>query len=304
MFQPPKILVAVDFGACSKRALEAAASIARSTGGALHVLHVYEPPYYAPEALIHLPGQAPMPIVDYVRGSAEAQLEQFASAVRADTTLTGGVQTHLTAGLAFQAIPQQARALGAGLVVLGTHGRHGLSHVLLGSVAERVVRDAPCPLLVVRDTEGAPPFPAAFDRVLVPVDFGPDAAAATTTALDLVGHRVDALHLAHVVPAPAYTGDVLVPHRGGVKLAQFLHDDALELLGEFATSQEATGASLHVLQGGASEHLIRLAVEEDAQLIVMGTRGRHGLAHFFVGSVAERVLRHTPCPVLIVRATY
>jgi universal stress protein A len=61
---------------------------------------------------------------------------------------------------------------------------------------------------------------------------------------------------------------------------------------------------MHVLQGGASENLIRLSAEEDVQLIVMGTRGRHGLAHFFVGSVAERILRHTPCPVLIVRATY
>lgn len=304
MFHPARILVAVDFGGSARRALTAAATLARTHGAALDVLHVYEPPYYAPEALVTLPGQGPMPLGDYVKTTAEAQMSDFTAPLKADSALHGRMHAHVVPRLPFQEIPRHARSTGADLIVLGTHGRRGFAHVLLGSVAERVVRDAPCPLMIVREAGSAEPLPKRLDRVLVPVDFGPDSGVAVKTALDFVGGRVEALNLVNVVAVPAYTGDVMVPRGSGLKLAQVLHDDALTELRGFAEAHGVQGAALHVLQGSASEGLVRLATEDDAQLVVMGTRGRHGLAHYFVGSVAERVLRYSPCPVVVVRAMY
>ena len=309
MFVPNKILVPVDFGACSETAFrQAAAVLSRHPESTLRVVHVYEPPYYAPEAVVNLPGEPPLPMVDYVQRQAEKQLAAFMESHVAGTPLAERVDARIAAGLAFEEIPREAAAWGADLVVMGTHGRQGLSHLLLGSVAERVIRNAPCPVLVVRGTDVPSPERAlAFDHVLVAVDFGPDSVAAARLGVAMSATGAAGVTLLHVVPTPAYAGEVLVPRAGGIRLGEFLHDEAQMRLETFArevVSGEAPAPASRVLQGSAAEQTVAVCADEDFRLVVMGTKGRHGLAHFFVGSVAERVLRHAPCPVLITRATF
>ncbi len=308
MYAPQRILAPVDFGSCSAASLAQAVAITNARPEAsLRVLHVYEPPYYAPEALVNLPGEPPLPMVDYVRQEAERQLESFLAPRRDAAALGGRLDARISAGLAFEEIPREARAFDADLVVMGTHGRRGLSHLLLGSVAERVIRNATCPVLVVRSGGQEPAAPLAFDRVLVPIDFGPDSMAAARLAVAMSAHGARGVTLLHVVPTPAYAGEVMVPRAGGIKLGQYLHDEAQVRLTAFAAevapSPDDVPKAL-VLQGSAAEQTIHLCAEDDVHLVVMGTKGRHGLAHFFVGSVAERVLRHAPCPVLITRAVF
>ncbi|MCK6572279.1 universal stress protein [Myxococcota bacterium] len=308
MYAPRRILAPVDFGTCSSASLAQAVAITRSQPEAtLRVLHVYEPPYYAPEALVNLPGEPPLPMVDYVRQEAERQLEGFLSVRRDAADLGGRLDARIAAGLAFEEVPREARACGADLIVMGTHGRQGLSHLLLGSVAERVIRNAPCPVLVVRAGGQEPPAPLAFDRVLVPIDFGPDANAAARLGIAMSARGARGVTLLHVVPTPAYAGEVLVPRAGGMKLGEYLHDEAQARLEAFAAEVSPSPderPNVLVLQGSPAEQTIHVCVEDDVHLVVMGTKGRHGLAHFFVGSVAERVLRHAHCPVLITRAVF
>jgi nucleotide-binding universal stress UspA family protein len=131
-----EILVAIDFSAASERALAAARDYARTFGARLHLLHVV-PPTTDPRPS---PG-----------------LEALAASIRDGLT----VETAVTAGLPAAQIVRYAERRGVDLVVVGTHGRTGVTRALLGSVAEAVVRSAPCPVLTVPQAPGAVAAPAA-----------------------------------------------------------------------------------------------------------------------------------------------
>ena len=138
------VLVPVDFSDHAGRALDLAVEMVRGAGGRIHLLHAYEiplgtiPPYgvAVPESLLA-----------QVRDAAARRLEKAAQKVAA-----AGLpcETHVVHGPAGDAIVEAAQRFQADLIVMGTRGHAGLKHVLLGSVAERTVRHAPCPVLTVR----------------------------------------------------------------------------------------------------------------------------------------------------------
>ena len=143
-----RILVPTDFGAASEAALECAKELARRFEGRLYLLHVVEDPMaqgvWTPEV--------------YVGASAELRETLLRDAKqRADQALTAAEREELEAtieirvGAAADTIGECAREMGIELIVMGTHGRRGLAHMFLGSVAERMVRTAPCPVLTVRE---------------------------------------------------------------------------------------------------------------------------------------------------------
>jgi nucleotide-binding universal stress UspA family protein len=139
-----KILVPVDFSEPSREALRFACDLARRYEAQVTLLHAYQLPGYAfPEGYL-VAGPASvndlLGLVD--KALAEARREAEAEGVK--------VETRAVMGVAFAEIVRAAREGGFDLVVMGTHGRTGLKHALLGSVAEKVVRKAPCPVLTVR----------------------------------------------------------------------------------------------------------------------------------------------------------
>jgi len=155
-----KILVGTDFSEASDEARRVAIELARRLGAELEIVHVEEPiPAYAfaEGALLDLPR-----LQEEVRTWAERQLEDLARGARASGVST---TTAVLLGVPANTIVEAARTERADLIVLGTHGRTGLERVLLGSVAERVVRNAPCAVLTVRQTpdatQGAKPKAAA-----------------------------------------------------------------------------------------------------------------------------------------------
>jgi universal stress protein A len=141
------ILVAIDFS--SRRALQLAHAVAERFGSSLHLLHVVEDPVMAAawsEAYaVDLSG-----LRDRLTQDAEWQLTKLASSVTGVT-----VTTEVRVGKPAQTIVEAVEERGCDLVVMGTHGRSGVAHLLIGSVAERVVRSARCPVLTVREASAA-----------------------------------------------------------------------------------------------------------------------------------------------------
>jgi len=142
-----RILVPIDFSPPSRAALEYAVALAAPLGASLEVLHVWEPPaYVGPEAVAFVPVDVARQAWEEVRGGVQGEVEHLVAAVAG----TFPVHVSVIPGTPAELIPEVAAEVGAELVVMGTHGRTGLARVLMGSVAEAVVRRAPCPVLTLR----------------------------------------------------------------------------------------------------------------------------------------------------------
>lgn len=138
------LLVAVDFSDHSRAALDWALDLARDLGAKVHVIHAYAIPTTAATSY----GVAlPEDLWERVRAAADERLAEILERVR-EARLAG--ESHLVEGSPADAISDTARSIGADLIVMGTRGLSGLKHVLLGSVAERTLRLAPCPVLTVK----------------------------------------------------------------------------------------------------------------------------------------------------------
>ena len=144
-FMPPfeHILVPTDFSPTASRALEEAVLLAKHFGASLTLLHVIELPVYAYDVQM----ANPVDILTPVRAAAEQAMAGLLAEVRAQVPAASSL---LRVGRTADEVVDAARAVGADLVILGTHGRTGVKHLLLGSVAERVVRLSPVPVLTVR----------------------------------------------------------------------------------------------------------------------------------------------------------
>ncbi len=143
-----QILVPIDFSEPSRVAFEYAVELARPFGASVDVIHVWEAPSFVPFGSGLDAGVSSVPLLEMVRKNAEAAVEQFVS----DATKRGSAVRASRAELGSPAltIADAAKTGHYDLIVMGTHGRTGLSRTLIGSVAERVVRHAPCPVLTVR----------------------------------------------------------------------------------------------------------------------------------------------------------
>jgi nucleotide-binding universal stress UspA family protein len=144
-----RILVPTDFSKSSSNALVYGSAFAEKFGAELYLLHVVQDlTWFVPEAILVAPAAMP-PLEQFVTASQTA-LERAIKELNRP-----GIKTHpvVREGTPFDTIIKYAREIDVDLIVMGTHGHTGLAHVLLGSVAEKVVRKAPCPVLTVRHPE-------------------------------------------------------------------------------------------------------------------------------------------------------
>jgi nucleotide-binding universal stress UspA family protein len=195
-----------------------------------------------------------------------------------------------------------AAAEGADLLIMGTHGRRGPAHLLMGSVTTEVLRRAELPVLVVPARETRPA--GRLRRILAPTDFSRPSLDAVATARTLAADTGAALELFHVVPElevplpmnPGGLGTLATPVVDLIPAAR----EALERIAA-GPGAEAT-ISTEVWQGPAAPSILNRASETDADLIVVATHGHSGLDRLLLGSVAEKVARLSTCPVLVVPA--
>lgn len=299
-----RILVPTDFSATSNAAFGYAKALAERFDASLHLVHAFEDPFTTAAFAAEMYAPLPTTLRDTLVIDIEQRLaERLPAEDRARFRGTAEIVTGPTA----KAIVEYSQSLGSDLIVMGTHGRGGMSHLLLGSVAERVVRTARCPVLTVREP-GEP-----IKRILVPTDFSDTADAALTYARLLAARYGASLQLLHVLDDPfvteglaaeAYMTEAPVLRSALLREAQNRLAQRVVPLrrgGEFEGSPGVTRVDAEVLFGHGAKTIAEYALDRGANLIVMGTHGRTGVAHLLLGSVAERLVRHAPCPVLTVR---
>jgi nucleotide-binding universal stress UspA family protein len=190
------------------------------------------------------------------------------------------------------------------LIALGTHGRRGVRRVLLGSVAEEVVRHADSSVLTVHGADDAASVDdRSIARILVPVDLSENARKALRAAralADLYGARLDVLHVIEEQLHPAF-------YVGGVQSLDSLSPDldakVTAALEQFVneTPGPDVETNLHVTRGRAVRRIPEVVEARDVDLVALSTHGQTGLKRFLMGSVAEKVVRHVDCPVLTVK---
>ncbi|MEO7731471.1 MAG: universal stress protein [Kofleriaceae bacterium] len=288
-----KILCPVDFSPGSHTAMRAAVRIAIERGAELVLVHAW---YLPPVAT----GGEAMLSADRVQQlSDDAQLALDDEVQAASALGAKRVTQKLLNGVPWTVITDAARE-DIDLIVIGTHGRTGLARILIGSVAEKVVRHAPCPVLVVRPDGAVSPF----THVLCPVDFSASAHEAMELAGQLAQPGGAGITLLHVIEVPvAYSGEPNLPG-----LYRDLDQLSVALLEEWAKELRTTTSvpvtpRCRIGHPGAGT-LAVLDADATFDLVVMGSRGRTGMARALLGSVAEKVVRHARCPVLVSRSRH
>lgn len=192
------------------------------------------------------------------------------------------------------------------LIAMTTHGRSGLGRWVYGSVADKVLRGAVVPVLLVRVHEGAAPATGRPERILVPLDGSDLAEHALPLAVALAKRAGASLVLTRSINwATEFGGVSAYPMgAGAASLIDLADQSARDYLRE--VSDRLTGEGLRVSTDlridPAADGILASAAEQQANLIVMSTHGRGGLGRWVYGSVADRVLRGAHVPVLLVRA--
>jgi nucleotide-binding universal stress UspA family protein len=296
--RPTKILAPTDFSRNAEEALRFAVPLARQLGGKITLLHSID--WQVNSQMQSAPG-----IIDTMnkvaKDAAKDRLDRLArSKVPGDLlekTIVRFAPSHV-------GIPEGARELKIDLIVISTRGHTGLQRILLGSTAARVVRHASCPVLTVRPVGGAKVHgPKASSlgpivkRILVPVVFSEecDSSIHFATALARIMHAW--LTLLHVLAPLPLNCSRYIPevqqYDAEVKL-----DAKQKLKSLAATLPQDIKSEVLLRQDTPHLGIIRAAREHRCDLIALPTRDLTSLKDFVLGSTAEKVVRHAPCPVL------
>lgn len=297
-----RILCPVDFSDCSRRALEHAIAIATWYESTVTLLHV----------CAHIPISAYATVASMVPQSlvsGEHQNDVLQALKRFSTTVEGtGVPFEFALGDGDVAgeIVSGAAARRSDLIVMGTHGRSGFERFMLGSVTEKALRKAGCPMLTVppRVADSAPR--AVFRRILCAVDFSDCSMRALEYATSLAQESNSTLTVLHVVeplPVTAVDGHEIV--LGDYTMKDYLAavEEGKTNLGKAIPDRVRDFCQIETIQavGKPYREILRVAEENASDAIVIGVHGRGRVDLFFFGSTAQHVVRQAACPVLTMR---
>jgi nucleotide-binding universal stress UspA family protein len=297
-----RILCPVDFAEASQPAIAHALAIARWYGAAVSALHVCRPMLVSVASVASVGVDGPDADMARLR-AATASLVECAGA--------GGLRIDIVveAGDPARQILEHARRHAANLIVMGTHGATGFERLILGSVTEKVLRKAQCPVLTVppRAHSGAT---SPFRQVLCAIDFSSASLEALNYAGALALQSHARLGLLHVVqwpwdepPAPAPQE---LPPEQAVAWSEYRRYVEAIAMARLATlrrerTPEGVEVAPRVVHGKSYVQILRVAAETRADLIVLGVYGRTAADLMALGSTANQVVRAAECPVLTVR---
>lgn len=298
MIEIRHILCPIDFSEFSRHALHQAVAVAGWYESELTVLYVF-----ATLPSIDLP---PVTLEDAERDRLLAEMQRFVGRMPPELSVklvvreASDVRTEILA---------QAEVLNADLVVIGSHGRSGFERLLLGSVTEKVMRKAPCPVMVVPrrapDIADADPGHTGPPRILCAVDFSDGSLRALEYAMAIAEEAGGQLTVMHAIDVPPELREH-VPVAGDVDV------DAVRAAAEAACLRRLQvlvpesvrtycRVETAVKEGAAHRQILQLAIELRIDLIVMGVQGRGAVDLLMFGSETAHVIRAATCPVLVVR---
>jgi nucleotide-binding universal stress UspA family protein len=291
-----RILCPVDLSDVSRHAVDHAVRIAGWYDARMTALHVCNP-IVIPATNVAVVGTGVPPALTEEEVSAvRAQVASCFAAAGAE-----GVDVVVESGQPAKRILELAALLPTDLIVLGTHGLGGFQHLVLGSVTEKVLRQATCPVLTVpphaRTTSKLP-----YKRILCPVDFSEPSRAAVDFAFSLAQEGEADLTFLHVCEFPAsdapYPTHVFsAEYREAVEREARKHLESLVLPDTRDWCRPAT----RLAHGKAYREILGIATDDSADLIVMGVHGRNALDLMLFGSTTNQVVRRATCPVLTLR---
>jgi len=294
------VLCPTDFSTFSERALRYAVLLSKWFGADLTCLFVLAgssaplqdfPPYWTPV------------------GADPAAKEKMRERLRrfAEPAEVAGVpvRMEIAEGEPAAAILQEARRVPGTLVVIGTHGHGGFENLVLGSVAEKVLRMVPGPVLTIpREPERSPAAGVPFGRIVCAIDFSPSSETAFETALDLAaaaGGGVTAVHVLRELPVSDAPENV---HFNVPEYRRILEKEAHDRLKALVSSRgRGRPVETRVLTGKPWRRLLHFAHEAEADLLVLGVQGRSAADLLLFGSTAHHLVRTAPCPVLTMRGS-
>lgn len=294
-----RILVGIEDSEPSRAAVTLAIRLAGEHGGRLVLAHAVNWRPLITEVAATGAVIDPDSIIADLRHDGRSLLAAVESRAR-----EAGVET---AAVALEGDPAEqlldyARAERCTLIAMGTHGRSGLAHLLIGSTTEAVLRGSTIPVLTVR---GTTKIAAAEDRCFARIVAGIDDSEPSDAAISAIA-GLPAEDRREVVFCSVADGEDASGGRGyyWADVQNAMRDHAREVVERAVTLARAHGIAAEgaVLDGQVCDALIEAAVERAADLIVVGSHGRRGLRRFFLGSIAECIVRCSSVPVLVARS--
>jgi nucleotide-binding universal stress UspA family protein len=283
MLRVQTIVVPTDLSVRAEAAFTYAETLARRFGSEVHLIHVV-PPGTPRDAPVDLHPLAAADVLDDLR-VPEGPEPPVAI-----------IQREIASANVPEAIEYYARVHQADVIVMGARGRNWLATPILGGVADHVVRHAHCPVLTVRER-----LPErGVTRILAPIDFSEPCRESLRVAgalAKLLDAELDVLHVVDGASGSAYT----VSHGPRDRTASAVHwEDYLDglLEQERVAGPRTTG---YIRGGAVAPTIVNFALERQSELIVMGTHGASGVRRVLLGSVAEALVRRSPCPVLVIK---
>jgi nucleotide-binding universal stress UspA family protein len=309
-----QILVPLDGSELAESILPNALSVAHITGSSLVLLHAM-PSLSVAETMT---GMFPVTPSVWESWEEEAKLAQdYVVSIAKRLTKTGlTVQTEVVEGEAAKVIVNYAKDHpSVRMIAMATHGRSGLGRLILGSVADRVLHTSPAPVLLVRtkgqshadQLELAGSAPAPYKKILVPLDSSLLAEQALEHAVSLAKTEDTTLLLVTVLPnpqeriglsddyAPLWLEEVQKSETN--RLRDYILSVAQKLRRRGLKAQTETPT------GNPAAAVLRTAMKQQVDLIVMTTHGRSGFERLWLGSVATNIVHQSNCPILLVRVT-
>jgi nucleotide-binding universal stress UspA family protein len=294
------ILCPIDFSEASRHAIDHAVVIARWYRSSITALHVYSPMFMPVPGLPRPEDRVPEGELKRVHDETAACFEGAAA---------DGINVNVLVKVGHPAHDILEVAPGADLIVMGTHGAGGFEHLVLGSVTEKVLRKARCPVLTVPPrAQATSTFP--FKRLLCAVDFSDSSLRALELACSLARESDATLTILHVIEWPWHEPPPPVweelPPEQAAALAEFRRyreksatERLTTLIPEAAGGHRATLP--RVAHGKPYVEILRAAAEDRADLIVIGVHGRNAAGLMLFGSTANQIVRGATCPVLTLR---
>lgn len=303
--KPKKILVPIDFSYHANGAIKLALSLSKQFGSDLMILHVdplpgagtiaVEPVYIAPQMFEGLHAEHNLKV--------EQSLREIRDELRSKVDDGVEVAAVRRRSEPVEGIVDFAAEWNADMMIMGSQGTSGISHLLLGSTAEKVSRRAPCPVLIAGSSDDHLTNPRALRRVLIAIDYSAFSRPSVLLGALLTGPS-GLLEIVHIAGAPFLSA--LNASLGGarddvVALAEGMREAEVQRIEQFSSGLGVEGVQIshYVGSGAPAAAILARAEETHADLIILGAHSRTGLGEKLLGTVADRVLRHTTLPVLL-----
>ena len=294
------ILLPTDFSPCANAALHQAVTIAERFQGTvtmLHVVAIHESDPSTVKALIAASSLSYDKIITTAEEMLHTKDGMIETPVLIERVLLRGISpTSEILSYAAEHHPD--------LIVMGTHGRTGIRRLIMGSVAEKIIRLSESPVMTVRcGSDGKPQGYPNYRSILLPVDFSKASTNALWTASEIARKYGSILTLLHVTEAPEFTGYLESDDLDNEELSNIRIEEAENNLADLLSEAPLDGIEVYtrVIFGRPGRKIVEFAHKEDIDLIIIPSHGKSGFEKLLMGSNVNKVVHRADIPVLVLK---